>query len=66
MKLGDGALVEVSVVLFPRLKERGLIEADVKTSFDRGSAEFPRLKERGLIEAYFCTCDIIPNYSFRA
>ncbi len=38
--------------VFPRLKERGPIEANVmRLVHDQGLRRFPRLKERGPIEA---------------
>jgi len=38
--------------VFPRLKDRGLIEAPIPWKLQRrGQRTFPRLKDRGLIEA---------------
>jgi len=44
-------VVELPSDPFPRLKDRGLIEASPYNSAKTFAALFPRLKDRGLIEA---------------
>ena len=47
--------------MFPRSKERGLIEAAGSAGSSTSAARFPRSKERGLIEAISSSNAIDPD-----